>query len=278
MNLEELPARSGLNFIVNNKPRNALKLIPYIGCKAGFKEIFDKLIPEDINCHIYDVFGGGGSFAFYACDRFGSRNVTYNDNNPIVVNLIRQVKINPKGLWKVYEKHYRNSSVEYYYRVRELELEEGKVGAGNFLYLAKNAFSGKIRFNAKNKFNSPIRKGSSCPKISPDDLIELSKLIKDLTITNFDYKEFANTKNSILYLDPPYFNNTNGHYNGVLNLLEFNKFLRKVEKNNQIVLSEQNEPEIFELPEEYTVYPITLNRSLQYFTQTKSKEIIALNY
>ena len=278
MNLEELPARSELNFIVNNKPRNTLKLIPYIGCKAGFNEIFNKLIPEDLNCQIYDVFGGGGSFAFYACSRYGSENVTYNDNNPIVVNLIRQVQNNPKGLWKVYEKHYLNSSVEYYYRVRELELDSGIEGAGNFLYLAKNAFSGKIRFNGQNKFNSPIRKGSSCPKLSYENLINLSELIKDLTITNLDYKKFANKKNSLLYLDPPYFNNTNGHYNGVLNLQEFNKFLRTVEKNNQIILSEQNDPKIFELPEEYTVYPITLNRSLQYFTQTKSKEIIALNY
>jgi len=278
MNLGELPTRNGLDFIVNNKPRSTLKLIPYIGCKAGFKEIFDKLIPEDINCQIYDVFGGGGSFTFYACSRFGSENVTYNDNNSIVVNLIRQVKINPKGLWRVYEKHYRNSSVEYYYHVRELELDAGIEGAGNFLYLAKNAFSGKIRFNSQNKFNSPIRKGSSCPKLSYENLINLSELIKDLTITNLDYKKFANKKNSLLYLDPPYFNNTNGHYNGVLNLQEFNKFLRTVEKNNQIILSEQNNPKIFELPEEYTVYPITLNRSLQYFTQTKSKEIIALNY
>ncbi len=265
-------------YIVNNKPKTSLKLIPYIGCKAGFKDIFDDIIPSSLTCKIYDVFGGGGSFTFYACNRFGSDRVTYNDNNPTVVNLVRQVQTNPERLWKVYNKHYHNSSPDYYYRIRELDLEEGVEGAGNFLYLAKNAFSGKIRFNANNRFNSPIRKGSSCPKLDCKTLTELSQLIKDLTITNLDYREFNNIKDALLYLDPPYFNNSNGHYNGVLELQEFNDFLRNIETSNLVVLSEQNDPDIFELSDLYTVHPITLNRSLQYFTQTNSKEIIAFNY
>ncbi len=264
-------------FVVTNK-RAALKIIPYIGCKAGFKDIFDKIIPDNLECHIYDIFGGGGGFSFYACDRFGSHRVTYNDNNPVIVNLIRHVQTSPSRLWELYNEHYHNSSSEYYYHVRELCLENGVQGAANFLYLAKNAFSGKIRFNSSNKFNSPIRKGSTCPKVHLDSLLNLSKIIADLTIMNKDYKDFACLENSFLYLDPPYFNNTNGHYNGVLDLGEFNQFLRTIELKNKVVLSEQNHPEIFDLPESYTVRAITLMRSLQYFTQNKSQEMIAFNY
>ena len=150
-------------FVVTNKRAN-LKIIPYIGCKAGFEDIFDKIIPDNLACRIYDIFGGGGAFSFYACNRFGSHRVTYNDNNPTVVNLIRQVQTSPVRLWELYNEHYNNSSTEYYYHVRNLCLENGVAGAANFLYLAKNAFSGKIRFNSRNKFNSPIRKGSSCRK------------------------------------------------------------------------------------------------------------------
>ena len=263
-------------FIVTNK-RAKLKIIPYIGCKAGFTNIFDKIIPDTLAGRIYDVFGGGGAFSLYACDRFGSHRVTYNDNNPIVVNLIRHVQKSPLRLWDLYTEHYNNSSTEYYYHVRNLCLQNGVEGAANFLYLAKNAFSGKIRFNSSNKFNSPIRKGSSCPKIDRESLLNLSKTIQDLTIINEDYKAFACVDNSFFYLDPPYFNNTNGHYNGVLDLAEFNQFLRTIELRNKVVLSEQNHPNIFELPESYTVRPITLMRSLQYFTQNKSKEMIAFN-
>ncbi|MDE0553666.1 MAG: DNA adenine methylase [Candidatus Poribacteria bacterium] len=264
-------------FFVKNKLAN-LKIIPYIGCKAGFKDIFDKIIPDNLTCRIYDIFGGGGAFSFYACNRFGSHRVIYNDNNPIVVNLIRHVQTAPLRLWELYNEHYNNSSNEYYYQVRNLCLENGVEGAANFLYLAKNAFSGKIRFNSSNKFNSPIRKGSSCPKVELDSLLNLSKTIQDLTIMNEDYKAFACVDNSFLYLDPPYFNNTNGHYNGILDLDEFNQFLRTIELTNKVVLSEQNHPEIFDLPESYTVRSITLMRSLQYFTQNKSKEMIAFNY
>ena len=264
-------------FVVTNKRTN-LKIIPYIGCKAGFKDIFDKVIPDNLACRIYDIFGGGGAFSFYACNRFGSHRVTYNDNNPVVVNLIRQVQASPLRLWELYNEHYKNASTEYYYHVRDLCLENGVEGAANFLYLAKNAFSGKIRFNSSNKFNSPIRKGSSCPKVHLDSLLNLSKTIQDLTIMNEDYKAFACVDNSFLYLDPPYFNNTNGHYNGVLDLGEFNQFLRTIELKNKVVLSEQNHPNIFDLPESYTVRSITLMRSLQYFTQNKSEEMIAFNY
>ena len=264
-------------FVVTNK-RTDLKIIPYIGCKAGFKDIFDKIIPDNLAGRIYDIFGGGGAFSLYACDRFGSHRVTYNDNNPIVVNLIRHVQTSPVRLWELYNEHYNNSSTEYYYQVRNLCLENAVEGAANFLYLAKNAFSGKIRFNSSNKFNSPIRKGSSCPKIELDSLLNLSKTVQNLTIMNADYKEFASVDNAFLYLDPPYFNNTNGHYNGVLDLGAFNQFLRIIELKNRVVLSEQNHPNIFELPESYTVRSITLRRSLQYFTQNKSKEMIAFNY
>ena len=265
-------------FKVTNKPRNPLKLIPYIGCKAGFDAIFARIIPDTIEGNIYDIFGGGGAFSFYACQRFGSHRVTYNDNNPVVVNLIKQVQSDPTGVWDVYHQHFLKSSVEHYYRVRDLALEDGVEAAGNFLYLAKNAFSGKIRFNASNRFNSPIRKGSACPKIDRKFLTDLSAIIGDMTITNVDYRAFSRLDGALLYLDPPYFNNTNGHYNGVLCLAEFNHFLRSVESNNRIVLSEQNDPSLFELPDSYTVYPITLNRSLQYITQTGSQEIIAVNY
>lgn len=276
MNKDEASIQQS-EFFVKNK-RTALKIIPYIGCKAGFSDIFDKIIPDNLAYHIYDVFGGGGAFSFYACNRFGSHRVTYNDNNPIVVNLIRHVQKSPQRLWEMYNEHYNNSSTEYYYHVRELCLENGVQGAANFLYLAKNAFSGKIRFNSSNKFNTPIRKGSTCPKVHLGSLLSLSKIIQDLTIMNKDYKDFACLDNSFLYLDPPYFNNTNGHYNGVLDLGEFNQFLRTIELRNKVVLSEQNHPQIFDLPDSYTVRSITLMRSLQYITQNKSQEMVAFNY
>ena len=266
------------DFIVTNRRKLNLKIIPYIGCKAGFSHIFDTLLPLELDCQIYDAFGGGGSFAFYAAAKYGSRSVTYNDNNPVIVNLIRHVQKAPMALWSLYQEHYAQASAEHYYYVRGLNIDIGLDGAANFLYLAKNAFSGKIRFNRHNRFNSPKRKNSSCPKLDLDRLLKLSETIQDMKILNQDYQEFSKVSDALVYLDPPYFNNTHGHYNGVVDLQDFKCFMRTIETHNKVMLSEQNNPKIFDLPESYSLFSVTLKRSLQYTTQNHSQEILALNF
>ena len=265
-------------FILKNRTRNPLKLIPCIGCKAGFSHIFDQLIPEDLSGRLIDVFGGGGSFTFYASQRFGGHQVTYNDNNPVLLNLMRSLPSSPDELWRCYQEHFMQASVEYYYQMRKRSLDNGIEDAARFLYLAKNAFSGKIRFNRRNRFNSPIRKGSQCPRLKLDTILNLSELIQDVRLTNQHYQDFRDVKDSFLYLDPPYFNNTNGHYNGILGLDQFKCFIQKVAQSNNLLLSEQNDPRIFELGPDLTVFPIQLVRALQYNTQKGSREIVAFNF
>jgi len=265
-------------FTVKNT-RGSLKLIPYIGCKAGFSHIFDALIPDDYGESIYDVFGGGGGFTFYACNRFGSRNVTYNDHNPIITNLIKNLKSDPDGLYHEYQEHYRRSSPEYYTNLRKSDIGDGLQGAGRFLYLTKNAFSGKIRFNSKNEFNTPMRKNAKCPRIDIESIRYLGGMIADLTITNKDFTTYEDVSEGFVYLDPPYMNNPNAHYNAVVSMEDFVSFVKKIQTaNNKIMISEQNSPEILKLGSDYAVYGIQLKRSLQYFTKNTSSEIIAINY
>jgi len=266
-------------FDVGKQHKVRLKIIPYVGCKSGFAHIFDSLIPDDYGKKIYDVFGGGGGFAFYACDRFGSKNVVYNDHNPVIINFIKSLKKNPDELFDQYQKHYEKANSDYYLEVRKMDLEDGVLGAGRFFYLAKNAFSGKIRFNSKNKFNCPMRKNTKCPQIKRETIQSLSDMIKHLKITKKDFRSYADVKDGFVYLDPPYMNNTNGHYNAVVGLNEFVEFVENIQKSNKVMISEQNHPDYLMLSSMYRVYQITLTRSLQYFTQKdSSKEIIAINY
>lgn len=266
----------GRQFSVYNQ-RARLKLIPYVGCKSGFSHIFDALIPDGPG-RIHDVFGGGGGFTFYACNRFGSENVTYNDHNPVLVNLIKSLKKDPKRLHSEYQTHHAESSPEYYLDMRKKNLKGGIAGAGRFLYLAKNAFSGKIRFNSKNEFNCPMRKNAKCPQIKLEALRSLSGMIQDLEITGNNYAEYAKVRDSFMYLDPPYMNNTNAHYNATVPLEDFAGFIRDIQGANKVMISEQNSPECLMLSGNYKVFAVTLNRSLQYYTQENSKEIIAINY
>ena len=269
-------------FNVGKQYKPSLKIIPYIGCKAGFAHIFDVLIPDIrvFNKKIYDLFGGGGGFTFYACNRFGSKNVVYNDHNPVIINFMKSLKKKPNELIHQYQKHHKASNPDYYLDVRDKDLEDDIIGAGRFFYLAKNAFSGKIRFNSKNKFNSPMRKNTKCPQINQEAIKKLSVIIKHLKITRKDFMSFEDVKNNFVYLDPPYLNNTNGHYNSIVEQTDFIEFVKNIETSNKIMISEQNTPEYLKLsPTIYQVFKIKLNRSLQYFTQKdSSREIIAINY
>ncbi len=264
-------------FVVHNHAKS-LKLVPYVGCKSGFAHIFDSLIPKDYGRKIYDVFGGGGGFTFYACNRFGSENIIYNDHNPVITNLLESLQKHPGLLYDEYQKHHVRSSPDYYLDVRKMDLDDGVRGAGRFFYLAKNAFSGKIRFNSKNQFNCPMRKNAKCPQISRESLSSLSNTIRHLVITNKDYGHYEDVKDGFVYLDPPYMNNTNGHYNATVPLADFVRFVSTVQKLNKVMISEQNDPDSLLLSSDYTVFTVTLHRSLQYVTQNQSQEIVAVNY
>ncbi|MDA7997569.1 MAG: DNA adenine methylase [Nitrosopumilus sp.] len=269
--------RSGRRFeVMNRAGSRPLKLIPYIGCKSGFAHIFDALIPDRPGT-IYDIFGGGGGFAFYACDRFGSQNVVYNDHNPVITNLIRTLQESPEELYRSYARHARRSDPAHYLDVRRMDLEDGARGAGRFFYLAKNAFSGKIRFNSGNRFNAPMRKGAACPSVDRDDLVRLSEVISRLRIREDDFWRFRNRRGGFMYLDPPYMNNGNGHYNATVPTGDFVDFVRHVQRNNRVMISEQNSMESLGL-RGYRTYGVTLRRSLQYVTQSKSREVVAINY
>lgn len=265
-------------FDVGKRYREPLKAIPYVGCKSGFAHIFDSLVPDSCGRRIYDVFGGGGGFAFYACSRFGSGRVTYNDHNPVLANFMRALQSEPAKLCAEYGKHYERSSPDYYLSVREMDLEDGAVGAGRFFYLAKNAFSGKIRFNSKNRFNCPMRKDSRCPQLDEPYMRSLSRTISGMRIRNEDYAAYGGVRGSFVYLDPPYMNNQNGHYNATVPLADFVEFVEAVEPNNRVMISEQNSPERLGLPRSFRAYPVVLRRSLQYATQTGSREVVAINY
>ncbi len=259
--------------------RNEYHLIPYIGNKSGFAHIFDELVPERTGAkRIIDIFGGGGSFAIYCCFRFKSSRVTYNDNNPTLTNFMEHVRDDPEGLIREYNAHRELSSAEYFAEIRNEQLDKDLAGAGRFLYLSKNAFSGKIRFNKSNRFNAPMRKGARCPTVESDRIRKISNKIRHLEITNHPFEYFENTRNAFLYMDPPYMNNTNSHYNGVPATEDFARFVNKTAQHNQIMISEQNEPNTIGITGPYLICDVWLRRSLQYFTQTNSKEIIAINY
>lgn len=188
---------------------------------------------------------------------------------------MRHVQSSPVALHGEYQKHREKSSEGYYREVRGRPLDEGLAAAGRFLYLAKNAFSGKIRFNSSNRFNCSMRKGTRCSDLDLKRLERISETIRDLMITNESYEHYGGVSGAFLYLDPPYMDNPHGHYNDVPKTGEYLKFVSGAEKDNMVMISDQSD---LPLSDRFDVYRVHLQRSLQYVTQKDSREIIAINY
>ena len=263
---------------VRNGP-NRFHLIPYVGNKSGFAHIFDELVPDDAGTgEIIDVFGGSGAFAIYCSFRFGSRRITYNDNNPVLANFLECVRDDPGGLVERYGYHRARSDGGYYLETRKADIANGVEGAGRFLYLAKNAFSGKIRFNGMGRFNSPMRKGAKCPALDGERLLDIGRAIRHMKVTCRPFESWSGTRGAFMYLDPPYMNNHNNHYNMVPSTEGFARFVHTITPHNRVMISEQNEPADIGLPSCYAAYGVRLRRSLQYATRNGSREIIAVNY
>ena len=122
-----------------------------------------------------------------------------------------------------------------------------------------------------------MRKGANCPSVSLENLIYLSETISKLRIRKVDFRSFKNRRNGFMYLDPPYMNNGNGHYNATVPTEDFVDFVKHIQQYNKVMISEQNSMKSLGL-HGYKTYGVTLKRSLQYITQNKSKEIVAINY
>ena len=71
-----------------------------------------------------------------------------------------------------------------------------------------------------------------------------STLLQDVELNCCDYTDFANYKECLFYFDPPYFG-TKQYSKQSIDYDEFYDFLRKLSKNNIILVSEYNMPDDF---------------------------------
>nr|WP_297940428.1 DNA adenine methylase [uncultured Lachnoclostridium sp.] len=76
------------------------------------------------------------------------------------------------------------------------------------------------------------------------NLKEDSALLQDIKFMCCDYKNFANYKDCLFYMDPPY-KNTKQYSIQNINYDEFYDFLRQLSQNNIVLVSEYNMPDDF---------------------------------
>ncbi|EIZ4610893.1 Dam family site-specific DNA-(adenine-N6)-methyltransferase, partial [Staphylococcus pseudintermedius] len=78
--------------------------------------------------------------------------------------------------------------------------------AALFIYINKHAFNGLFRVNSKGLYNVPWNKKELVKSYNQDNMIEISRFLKNVTILNTDFSEALNgvKKGDFVFFDSPY--------------------------------------------------------------------------
>ena len=232
-------------------------------------------------------------------DRLHYQNIYVNDINSNIINFFKLLKSNPKilikNLLELSEIYNCKSNIEQekmYYEIRDKFNNTKENKAVYFYFLMKVGFNGVYRENKLGKFNVPFGRKEKFI-VQEDNLLNISKLIKNVKFYNLSYEKFLNMldkkgilKNSFMYCDPPYIPDdklvsqsqelyTSGkfnHYDFVEKLIKFN--------NSDIMISMSESTKAKQIYGHYFTYKklIDIVRTINPQKLFKSKEILFLNY
>jgi DNA adenine methylase len=174
--------------------------LKWAGGKRWLTHLHINVFPNKYNCY-FEPFLGSGAVFFYLCP-----NKAYlADINVDLIEVYNAVKENPKELLSVLNRHNKNHSVEYYYKVRKIIPKNKILRAARFIYLNRTCWNGLYRVNNKGQFNVPIGTKDKV-LLDIDDFQAVSSLLKKAKIVASDFaKTMAKAqKDDFIFVDPPY--------------------------------------------------------------------------
>lgn len=188
------------------------------------ESILPKKIKEtkQIDCYI-EPFVGGGALLFHLLSNYDVRKAIINDINSDLILAYRVIKTNPAGLiekLELIEREYLSLNdvdrEKFYYHTRSkyntnIVLEDADINnqiekVAYLIALNKTCFNGLYRQNSKGEFNVPFGRYKNPKLLNKSNLINVSKLLKNVEIFNCSYDKlpYDSNKNSLIYFDPPY--------------------------------------------------------------------------
>lgn len=136
-----------------------------------------------------------------------------SDLNSELINLYNVIRDHHVEFVELLNFHQKKHSKDYYYKVRNLYLEDHIERAARILYLNRTCWNGLYRVNKMGRFNVPI--GTKSTVVFPnDDFASWSKMLKyaNISVSDFEATVEKAEKGDLLFVDPPYVtqHNTNG--------------------------------------------------------------------
>ena len=274
----------------------------FVKWPGGKKQLVERLIerlPENYtqtNHSYFEPFIGGGAL-FLALEE---KKATINDLNSELINCYKVIKDKPEELMDKLSSYQDSFNLlmsadekkQYYYDIRDKynsllmskSYDEVELAA-LLVFLNKSCFNGLYRVNSKGLFNTPFGHKESVKTFDKDNIIGVSKLLKDVKIENKDFEDVCQTaqKGDFVFFDSPYFDTFDTYQKGGFSIEDHKRLARLfkelTDKGVYCMLTNSNTDFIKGLYSEYNIDVVPVKRMINCNGNKRTgEEVIIRNY
>ena len=258
-------------------PERLAPLAPYLGGKFRLsKRIINKI--EQIQHKIYaEPFVGMGGI-FLRRTQIPKAEII-NDINGELVNLYRIVRRYPNTLYK--ETEFLFASRQEFERLLKTQPETltDIERAARFFYLQNQAFGGKVTGQS---FGVSIDRTARFNFVKMQERIRnVAERLASVTIERQDFETFIkryDTKDTLFYLDPPYWGNETDYGKGVFTRADFERLRDCLTGiKGRFILSLNDTPQVKELFKNFTIEQTDVTYSISKPGCCNRSELIITN-
>lgn len=183
-------------------------LKPFLKWAGGKRWLFScsQFAPPDFEGKYFEPFLGGGAVFF----EIRPNEAILSDTNERLIELYTVIRDEPEEFESVLRNHAQRHSKDYYYKLRNENLDDSIKRAAQFLYLNRTCWNGLYRENREGRFNVPIGTKQTV-LFENDDFFSWSQALVNTKIECCDFEESIDktTEGDFIFADPPYVVNHN---------------------------------------------------------------------
>ncbi|MCC8069762.1 MAG: DNA adenine methylase [Ruminococcus sp.] len=284
--------------------------IKWAGGKGQLLKEIRKKYPSKIDRYC-EPFIGGGAVLFDVLNNHNPNEIIINDINAELINTYTQIKYNVTDLinqlqevQSIFLSMNTEQRKEYFYNKRNRFnlLKKSKSNsielAMLFIFLNRTCFNGLYRVNKKGDYNVPIGSYKEPLICDTENLIEISKLLQNVTILCGDYSQTLEfiREDTFVYIDPPYrpltqtasFTSYTNIPFGNKEQIELSKFIDSITSKGAKVIASNSDPKnvnpkddfFDELYKTYNIIRVPANRIIGSKSTTRKSvnELLICNY
>lgn len=266
-----------------------MRFLRYPGGKTKLLAFIDDFLPKnnEIVGNYIEPFVGGGS-VFLSIKPLSA---ILSDLNNELIELYKGIRNYPHKVWEIFCSFPEGRKA--YYQIRDSEYYDKPLAfrAARTLYLNRTCFKGMWRHSPNGNFNVGYGGEERRWVVTHQNIVELSKLLRNAKLIVSDFDEVLNTvkDGDFIFLDPPYKPGqkelTESHYTyGKFTFHDQIRLANKVKyinrnKNVKWLMTNSSHVDICNLYKEFNIVKIPKGTSGRIGIHTNnSKEILISNF